>query len=84
MSGLKAALRAEGSWFQPHPWLTLFLPEHSVRAIVEETLARTTRADIGDSGLILLYPLRAWDSLASAKKQYDPKRILAPGQPLFA
>jgi cytokinin dehydrogenase len=150
-------LRAEGSWFQPHPWLTLFLPEHSVRAIVEETLARTTRADIGDSGLILLYPLRAdrlhtpllrvpagelvwlfamlrtgdgdpattarmiqlngalhrlvrsaggtvypvnalpmtsadwrahfgpaWDSLASAKKQYDPKRILAPGQPLFA
>ncbi len=150
-------LRAEGSWFHPHPWLTLFLPDESVRTIVEETLAHTTRADLGDSGLVLLYPLRAdrlrtpllrvpagelvwlfamlrtgngdpattarmielngalygrvksaggtvypvnalpmtsddwrahfgpvWDSLATAKNRYDPERILAPGQPLFA
>jgi cytokinin dehydrogenase len=52
-------LRAEGSWFHPHPWLTLFLPDDSVGAIVAETLARTNRADLGDSGLVLLYPLRA-------------------------
>lgn len=150
-------LRAEGSWFHPHPWLNLLLPDNSVHAIVEEVLGHTPRPDLGDSGLVLLYPLRvdrlrtpllrvppgelvwlfamlrtgkpddpatttrmielnetlhrsarraggtvypvnalpmtsedwrahfgpAWDALSTAKNQYDPNRILAPGQRLF-
>jgi cytokinin dehydrogenase len=52
-------LRADGSWCHPHPWLNLFVPDDSVQAVVGEELAHTTRADLGQSGLVLLYPLRA-------------------------
>jgi cytokinin dehydrogenase len=51
-------LRAEGSWFHPHPWLNLVLPDDSVQALVTEALGHTTRPDLGQSGLVLLYPLR--------------------------
>lgn len=54
-----AARQADGSWFHPHPWLNLFLPDDAVEEFVTATLARTAPADLGPSGLILLYPLRA-------------------------
>jgi cytokinin dehydrogenase len=49
-------LRATGEWFHQHPWLNLFLPD----AVVEEFVAelRPSRAELGNSGLILLYPFR--------------------------
>ncbi|MGH3902290.1 MAG: FAD-binding protein, partial [Pseudonocardiaceae bacterium] len=64
-------LRAEGSWFHPHPWLTLFLPDNSVQAIVEETVAHTTRPDLGDSGVVLLYPLQV-DRLSTPLLRVPP------------
>ncbi|EHR49463.1 FAD/FMN-dependent dehydrogenase [Saccharomonospora marina XMU15] len=57
-------LRAEGDWFRPHPWLNLFLPDDEVESVVADTLAQTKGADLGDSGLTLLYPVRR-DRLAT-------------------
>ncbi|QFU92922.1 FAD-binding protein [Amycolatopsis sp. YIM 10] len=55
----EAALRAEGSWFHPHPWLNVFLPDEVVGPVVAGTLARTRREDLGGTGLVMLYPVRA-------------------------
>lgn len=67
--------RAEDSWFHPHPWLSLFLPDDSVQAIVEETLRHTTRSDLGDSGLVLLYPLRT-DRLRTPLLRVPPGELV--------
>ncbi|GAB2757686.1 FAD-binding protein [Amycolatopsis magusensis] len=55
----EAALRAEGSWFHPHPWLNVFLPDEVVGRVVADTLATTRREDLGGTGLVMLYPVRA-------------------------
>lgn len=55
----EALLRAEGSWFHPHPWLNVFLPDEHVGPAVTAELRRISRADLGDSGLVMLYPVRA-------------------------
>ncbi|WP_037305892.1 FAD-binding protein [Amycolatopsis orientalis] len=52
-------LRAEGSWFHPHPWIDTFLPDSAVEQVVTGTLAATGEAELGALGLILLYPVRA-------------------------
>ncbi|MBK1786976.1 FAD-binding protein [Prauserella cavernicola] len=54
----EAVLREEGSWFHPHPWLNVFVSDDEVDTVVAETLAGTTGADLGDSGLVMLYPVR--------------------------
>ncbi|MFH8369975.1 FAD-binding protein [Streptomyces sp. NPDC018031] len=53
----EALLRTTGEWFHPHPWLNLFLPGAAARAVVAGTLAGLTRRDLGESGLVLLYPV---------------------------
>ncbi|MFI9454329.1 FAD-binding protein [Amycolatopsis sp. NPDC052450] len=58
MADGEAALRAEGSWFHPHPWLNLFLPDDKVEHFVAETLAATGEPELGATGLLLLYPVR--------------------------
>ncbi len=55
----EAVLRAEGSWFHPHPWLNVFLPDEVAGSVVAETLAETRREDLGGTGLVMLYPVRA-------------------------
>lgn len=52
-----ALLRTLGAWQHPHPWINLFLPDHTAEHIVTETLANLTAKDIGDTGLVLLYPV---------------------------
>ncbi|PRX48194.1 FAD/FMN-containing dehydrogenase [Prauserella shujinwangii] len=51
-------LRAEGSWYHPHPWLNVLVPDDAVTELVPETLAATDGADLGDTGLVMLYPVR--------------------------
>ncbi|MEV8440092.1 FAD-binding protein [Actinosynnema sp. NPDC051121] len=52
-----ALLRTLGPWQHPHPWINLFLPDHAAEDIVTETLADLTAKDIGETGLVLLYPV---------------------------
>ena len=51
-------LKEIGEWARPHPWLNVFLPDSSADALVEDVIAHLTPADIGLSGVILLYPVR--------------------------
>lgn len=55
----EAALRVSGEWLHPHAWITVFLPSGATLALVEEILDGLTPAELGDSGLVLLYPIRS-------------------------
>lgn len=52
-----AFLESTGEWFDPHPWWNVFLPGSVTDAFVSSVMAGLTEADIGASGVILLYPL---------------------------
>ncbi|MGH3796253.1 MAG: FAD-binding protein [Pseudonocardiaceae bacterium] len=54
----EAALRDTGEWLHPHAWLTVFLPEAVTARLVGDILAGLSAADLGHSGLGLLYPVR--------------------------
>ncbi|WP_141331992.1 FAD-binding protein [Myxococcus sp. AB025B] len=51
-------LKQLGVWGFPHPWLDMFVPARCAEEFVQEVLAQTTDADMGQ-GPILLYPFRA-------------------------
>ena len=53
-----AFLESTGEWYDPHPWWNMFLPGSATDAFVSGVMADLTEADIGASGVILLYPLR--------------------------
>ncbi|MFT7837721.1 FAD-binding protein [Saccharothrix sp. BKS2] len=50
-------LRTLGPWQGPHPWLNLLLPDHTARQVLAETFSTLTPADLGDDGVILVYPV---------------------------
>ncbi len=52
-----AFLESTGEWYDPHPWLNLFLPDAEVDAYMQTTLASLSATDIGASGVVLLYPV---------------------------
>jgi FAD/FMN-containing dehydrogenase len=52
-----AFLKSTGEWFDPHPWLNLFLPDDATDSYVTSVMAGLTPADLGASGLVLLYPV---------------------------
>jgi len=90
MADGEAALRAEGSWFHPHPWLDLFLPDDAVEEVVAEFLATTDASELGATGLVLLYPVRKdrlTTSLFSVPEGeiswlFSPLRTGSPDDPL--
>jgi cytokinin dehydrogenase len=51
-------LKSIGEWDRPHPWWNALLPDTAVDEFVTSVMADLTPADIGASGVILLYPLR--------------------------
>jgi cytokinin dehydrogenase len=53
-----AELTSIGEWSRPHPWWNVFLPGTATDAFVSSALAGLTPADLGASGVILLYPFR--------------------------
>lgn len=55
----EAALRATGEWLHPHAWLAVFVPGETVADVVGAVLTGLGAADLGNSGLGLLYPVRA-------------------------
>ena len=58
LAALEATLRANGQWFFPHPWLTTFVGDTAVEAVVASELARLTPQDLGELGQIVLSPFR--------------------------
>lgn len=49
-------LRSHGSWYHPHPWINVFLPDTATDDVVTTTMSELTAADLGEFGLVLLYP----------------------------
>jgi cytokinin dehydrogenase len=47
LAQLERALRANGQWSLPHPWLTTFVGDAQVEAVVAAELDRLTPADLG-------------------------------------
>ena len=58
LAPLERALRANGQWFHPHPWLTTFVGDSNVEAVVADELARATPADLGTFGQVVLSAFR--------------------------
>jgi FAD/FMN-containing dehydrogenase len=58
LATLEQALRANGQWFHPHPWLTTFVGDAQVEAVVSAELAALTPADLGPYGQIALSAFR--------------------------
>lgn len=52
-----AFLQSTGEWYDPHPWLNLLVPDAAADAFVGTTVAGLTPADIGASGVVLVYPV---------------------------
>ena len=56
---LESTLRANGQWFFPHPWLTTFVGDSRVEAVVDDELRRLHPAtDLGRFGQIVVSPIR--------------------------
>ncbi len=51
-------LESTGEWFDPHPWWNVFVPGRVADSFVTSVMGNLTTADIGASGVILIYPLR--------------------------
>ena len=65
LDALEEALRTSGQWFLPHPWLTTFVGDSRVEAVLGAELPRLDPArDLGPFGQVVLSPLRA-DAIAS-------------------
>lgn len=47
---------AEYAWYRPHPWINVFLPDSATVDVVGDAMDELTSDDIGDTGLVLLYP----------------------------
>jgi FAD/FMN-containing dehydrogenase len=59
LASLEKALRAEGLWAFPHPWLTTFVGDSAVEAVVMSEVGRLdASADLGRFGQVVLSPIR--------------------------
>ncbi|MFI9811441.1 FAD-binding protein [Saccharothrix variisporea] len=52
-----ALLRGIGAWQSPHPWSNFLLPDDRIEDLVATTLSEVDRPSLGDSGVVLLYPI---------------------------
>jgi FAD/FMN-containing dehydrogenase len=58
LAPLVELLKQFGVWGFPHPWMDMFVPARTTAGFVQEVLAQTSEADMGQ-GPVLLYPFRA-------------------------
>ena len=59
LAPLEAAMRANGQWQHPHPWLTTFVGDRQVESVVRPELdALKPPDDLGPLGQIVLSPIR--------------------------
>ena len=55
LDGYEVYLKETGHWFQPKPWLSLFLPASKTKAFMELVEKELTANDLG-GGFLLFYP----------------------------
>jgi cytokinin dehydrogenase len=52
-----AYLQSTGEWYDPHPWIDLFLPDSKTDSLISSVMAGLSESDIGASGVVLFYPV---------------------------
>jgi cytokinin dehydrogenase len=58
-AAFEAALRANGQWYFPHPWLMTFIGDSQVESVVNAELGALNPAtDLGPFGQVALVPIR--------------------------
>lgn len=74
LSKLEQTLRENGQWVLPHPWLTTFVGDSKVEALVAHELSRLKPADLGNFGQIVL---SAFDShsITTPLLRLPPERL---------
>ena len=90
LASLEAALRVNGQWSFPHPWLTTFIGDAQVERVVSAELdALDPATDLGPFGQVVLSPIRR-AAIASPLLRVPPDdlchafnliRIPATGEP---
>ena len=55
--GFVEALRQDGQWNHPHPWLLTFLPDSTAEQVATSVLDRIGPADLGPYGRLVFYPI---------------------------
>ncbi|HEV7650904.1 MAG TPA: FAD-binding protein [Actinophytocola sp.] len=56
---LEGLLRKNGQWFFPHPWITTFVGDSQVEAVVADEVSRLNPpVDLGQFGQVVLSPIR--------------------------
>lgn len=58
LAALESALRANGRWFFPHPWLITFVGDSQAESVVNTELGNLTLADLRQFGQVVLSPIR--------------------------
>jgi FAD/FMN-containing dehydrogenase len=58
LAALEKALRANGQWSLPHPWVTTFVGDPAVEAVVGAELEGLDSAELGPFGQVVLSPIR--------------------------
>jgi cytokinin dehydrogenase len=59
LAAFEAALRANGQWFFPHPWLMTFIGDSQVESVANAELdALNPAIDLGPFGQVALVPIR--------------------------
>ena len=75
LAALETALRADGRWEYPHPWLTTFVGDSAVEAVVSAELGRLNPpADLGQFGQVVLSPIRT-QAMASPLLRLPPEPL---------
>ncbi|HEV2638007.1 MAG TPA: FAD-binding protein [Actinocrinis sp.] len=50
-------LKSTGEWYDPHPWINLFIPDSKADSLITSVMAGLGAQDIGASGVVLFYPV---------------------------
>jgi FAD/FMN-containing dehydrogenase len=75
LAALEEALRADGRWAFPHPWLTTIVGDSAVESVVSAELDRLDApADLGRFGQVVLSPVRT-RAMASPLLRLPPEPL---------
>ncbi|MGH9024777.1 MAG: FAD-binding protein, partial [Acidimicrobiia bacterium] len=59
LAALEQALRANGQWFFPHPWIATFVGDSEIESVVNAELAALNPAtDLGQFGQVVVSPIK--------------------------